>query len=294
MEKPVSPLVSVLLASYNHEAYVEASVRSVMAQKGVDFELVVIDDGSSDSSPEILSRLQSEFGFTYVHRPNKGLIGTMNELLALAKGKYFCTFASDDIMPPDRLCKQSSYLAAHPGNVACFGQVVPMSKEGVVAESRDPRYLKSVPEVSFEQSFLGQKALHGCSEMFVTEKIRAVGGYDSRFFFEDYPLYLKILYNYGTQPVSSDFDCCYYREHGDNMHENHDRIYSEILRILEDYKSHPLYKKAVNSWKANWFSTLAYQDKKVAFKRVFELGSFSFLFFKRLVKIFVPKFLLKY
>ena len=76
MEKP---LVSVLLASYNHEAYVEASVRSIMAQKGVPFELIVIDDGSKDNSPKILETLSRELGFTYKHRENKGVMATLNE-----------------------------------------------------------------------------------------------------------------------------------------------------------------------------------------------------------------------
>ena len=76
-QREMPPLVSVLMASYNHEKYVEASVRSVMAQKGVAFELIVIDDGSTDSSPEILERLRDELHFTYIHRPNKGLVPTM-------------------------------------------------------------------------------------------------------------------------------------------------------------------------------------------------------------------------
>ena len=50
----MAPKVSVIFASYNHEEFVEKSVRSVMEQKGVDFELIVVDDGSKDRSPEIL------------------------------------------------------------------------------------------------------------------------------------------------------------------------------------------------------------------------------------------------
>ena len=76
-----NPLVSVLLASYNHEAYIEASVRSVMSQKGVSFELIVIDDGSRDSSPEILEKLAQELGFVYKHRENKGVMATLSELI---------------------------------------------------------------------------------------------------------------------------------------------------------------------------------------------------------------------
>ena len=293
-QRELAPLVSVLLASYNHEKYVEAAVRSVMAQKGVAFELIVVDDGSTDSSPQILEGLQAELGFKYIRRENKGFVPTMNELLSYARGKYFCSFASDDIMPPDRLKKQSQYLEAHPGSVACYGQIVNMSPEGQLEKSVDRRFVKSVPSISFEELFLGKKALHGCSEMYVLSKILDLGGYDERFFFEDIPLNLKILYECGPQPVLDDIVCCYYRQHGDNLHMDSDRIYSEIMNILELYRNHRLYKQAVSVWKSNWFSSLVYQDRLKAVRSIPKLGTPSLCFAKRLAKIFVPRFLLKY
>ena len=290
----MTPKVSVILPSYNHEPYVESAVRSVMEQTGVDFELIVIDDGSKDRSPEILKRLSEEFGFTFIHRPNKGVVATLNEALSLARGLYVCSFSSDDIMPPDRLKNQSDFLDAHPEAVACFGQVMPLFDDGKLGEM-DVRYLRSVPQVTFKESFLGQKALHGCAEMFVREKILAIGGYDNRYYFEDYPLYLKILDHYGPQPVSKDFVCCYYREHGDNLHVNHDRIYGEILRLLaENYSSHPLYKKAVRAWKSNWFSAVAAQSKLKALRLIPRVISLSPRFWFRLPKLFIPRKLLKY
>ena len=290
----MTPKVSVILPSYNHEPYVESAVRSVMKQTGVDFELIVIDDGSKDRSPEILKRLSEELGFTFIHRPNKGVVATLNEALSLARGLYVCSFSSDDIMPPDRLKNQSDFLDAHPEAVACFGQVMPLFDDGKLGEM-DVRYLRSVPQVTFKESFLGQKALHGCAEMFVREKILAIGGYDNRYYFEDYPLYLKILDHYGPQPVSKDFVCCYYREHGDNLHVNHDRIYGEILRLLaENYSSHPLYKKAVRAWKSNWFSAVAAQSKLKALRLIPRVISLSPRFWSRLPKLFIPRKLLKY
>ena len=290
----MNPKVSVILPSYNHEPYVEAAVRSVMEQTGVDFELIVIDDGSKDCSPEILKRLSEELGFMFIHRPNKGVVATLKEALSLARGLYVCSFSSDDIMPPDRLKNQSDFLDAHPEAVACFGQVMPLFDDGKLGEM-DVRYLRSVPQVTFKESFLGQKALHGCAEMFVREKILAIGGYDNRYYFEDYPLYLKILDHYGPQPVSKDFVCCYYREHGDNLHVNHDRIYSEILRLLaENYSSHPLYKKAVRAWKSNWFSAVAAQSKLKALRLIPRVISLSPRFWFRLPKLFIPRKLLKY
>ena len=290
----MNPRVSVILPSYNHEPYVESAVRSVMEQTGVDFELIVIDDGSKDRSPEILKQLSEELGFMFIHRPNKGVVATLNEALSLARGLYVCSFSSDDIMPPDRLKNQSDFLDAHPEAVACFGQVMPLFDDGKLGEM-DVRYLRSVPQVTFKESFLGQKALHGCAEMFVREKILAIGGYDNRYYFEDYPLYLKILDHYGPQPVSKDFVCCYYREHGDNLHVNHDRIYGEILRLLaENYSSHPLYKKAVRAWKSNWFSAVAAQSKLKALRLIPRVISLSPRFWFRLPKLFIPRKLLKY
>ena len=290
----MTPKVSVILPSYNHEPYVESAVRSVMEQTGIDFELIVIDDGSKDRSPEILKRLSEELGFMFIHRPNKGVVATLNEALSLARGLYVCSFSSDDIMPPDRLKNQSDFLDAHPEAVACFGQVMPLFDDGKLGEM-DVRYLRSVPQVTFKESFLGQKALHGCAEMFVREKILAIGGYDNRYYFEDYPLYLKILDHYGPQPVSKDFVCCYYREHGDNLHVNHDRIYGEILRLLaENYSSHPLYKKAVRAWKSNWFSAVAAQSKLKALRLIPRVISLSPRFWFRLPKLFIPRKLLKY
>ncbi|WP_294652711.1 glycosyltransferase [Fibrobacter succinogenes] len=293
-QRELPPVVSVLLASYNHEKYVEAAVRSVMEQKGVAFELIVLDDGSKDKSPEILKKLSAELKFRYIHRENKGVVATLNEMLELARGKYFCTFSSDDIMPPDRLKKQSDCLMAHPEAAGCFGQVKPMSENGIVSENLDPAFLKSVPEIKFEEFFLGLKPLHGCAEMFVTEKVRRLGGYDTRFFFEDYPLYLKVLYEYGPQPVLPDIVCCHYRDHGNNMHANHNRMYAEFLRIIELYKDHKLYPQAVKNWKANWFSALAYAQKGEALKRLPQLATFSSAFFKRLPKLFIPRMFLKY
>ncbi len=292
-QREFPPVVSVLLASYNHEKYVETAVRSVMEQKGVPFELIVLDDGSKDSSPEILEKLSAEFKFRYIHRENKGVIATLNEMLELARGKYFCTFSSDDIMPPDRLKKQSDYMQSHPNAVACFGQVKPMSEDGVVEDLVDGVYMQAVPEIHFEEIFLGEKALHGCAEMFVTEKVRLLGGYDTRFFFEDYPLYLKVLYEFGPQPVSADIVCCYYREHGDNMHSNHSRMYNEFLRIIELYKEHRLYQQAMKNWKAKWFSALAYAQKGEALKLLPQLASLSPVFLKRLPKLFIPRMFLK-
>lgn len=297
-QRELPPVVSVLLPSYNHEKYIEAAVRSVMSQKGVSFELIVIDDGSRDSSPKILEKLQAELGFKYVHRENRGVVSTLNELLSMARGRYFCSFASDDIMPPDRLREQSAYLDQHRDCKACFGQIRVMDAVGNIRLENDPRYMKSMPCVTFEEFFLGEKELHGCSEMIDVEEFRRLGGYDESYFQEDFPLFLRLLYEYGSLPVISCV-CCYYRIHGNNLSssENADtinEIYSNFLKAVSRYKDHRLYPVAVKVWKTKWFSALAYKNKGEALKRLPSLATFSMGFLKRFPKLMIPSFLLRH
>jgi alpha-1,3-rhamnosyltransferase len=79
------------------------------------------------------------------------------------------------------------------------------------------------------------------------------------------------------------------------LHVDHNRIYNEILRILaENYSSHPLYKKAVRAWKANWFSAEAAQSKLEAIRLIPKTISLSPRFWLRLPKLLIPKKLLNF
>ncbi len=263
-----------------------------MAQKGVPFELLVIDDGSSDSSPQILQRLSRELGFFFRHRENKGFVPTLNELLFMAKGKYFCTFASDDEMAPGRLAVQSSFLESHPDKVACFGTIRLMDADGHLSKAADPRYTRSIPEVTFEEFFLGKKELHGCTEMIRLDTFKEMGGYDPEYPFEDFPLWLKLLKKYGSLPVLPCV-CTHYRVHGDNMSSDGHLMYGTFLKVIERYRDEPKFPEAWNIWRSHWFSNLAFHNKKEALRRLPQLASFSLAFFRRFPKLFIPRRFLK-
>ena len=286
------PLVSVLLSSYNHEKYVEASVRSVMAQKGVSFELLVIDDGSTDQSPQILEELSKEFGFFYKHRENKGLVKTLNELISLSHGKYFCTFASDDIMAPGRLAQEIAFLEAHPEAPACAGQIVNMHPDGSLDPSPDPRFGRA-EKASFKDILLGNVELNGSTEMIVKSKFAEVGFYDENFRFEDFPAWLALASRFGDIPILKTV-CSHYRVLPTSMHKNLNFIYAQILSVVEKYQSHPAYRQAVNLWKTRWFSSLAYDQKGEALRMLPKLANASFAFWSHFPKLFIPQKFLKY
>lgn len=118
-EGAAAPTVSVLLAVYNAEKYVEEAVRSVLAQTFRDFEVVIVDDGSSDGSLAILRHLAAEDArIRLVSRPNKGLSVTAAEMVGLARGRYLALMDHDDILLPDAIAVSLAYLETHPQCVA--------------------------------------------------------------------------------------------------------------------------------------------------------------------------------
>jgi len=270
-------------------------VRSVMEQKEVNFEFLVIDDGSQDESPKILQKLSEELGFYFLARENKGMVPTLNELAGMAKGEYIRTMASDDIMPDGCLKIQLDYMIANPKAPACFGQIKRIFPDSKLEKEPWDNFLKNIPSVSFEDLFLFKKQIHGCSEFIRRSAFDCVGGYSSKFKIEDYPLWLAFSYKYGDLPIIPDV-VCHYRIHADgkNMHRQLAFMYAQFLEIIAEYKSHKLYCKSLRSLKSGWFSILAYSNKKEAFLRLPEFFSFSWVFFRRFPKLFIPKCFLKY
>ena len=106
-----SSKASVVIPSFNHEAYVEQAVCSVLGQGYPDVELIVVDDASADRTPEILQRLANEHGFTFVRNErNCGLNPTLERGIGLSTGKFVSILASDDMILPHKLERQVAYL----------------------------------------------------------------------------------------------------------------------------------------------------------------------------------------
>ncbi|GHV14456.1 alpha-1,3-rhamnosyltransferase WapR [Fibrobacterales bacterium] len=284
----MTPLVSVLMPSYCHKKYVEIAVRSVMEQKGVSFELLVIDDGSNDGTPKILQKLSAELGFYFLSRENRGVIKTLNELAKISKGKYICTMASDDIMPPDRLKIQAEFMEKHPEYAASFGQIKEMSEAGEVEKNINGKFLKGIPEVSFDDLYSFKKLVHGCTEMVQKNAFDFAGGYSDEFIFEDFPLFWALAKRFGNLAVLSNV-FCYYRTHKTNLRKNYFPLFFDALKLTEKYKENKFYKKAKNNCKNFCYSSIIEVSKITALKNIPLFFNFSFGFFKNSLKLFMPK-----
>jgi hypothetical protein len=98
---------------FNGERFLKDAVRSILDQTFSDFEFIIINDGSTDSTQAILQS-HTDARIKLVNQPHQGLIASLNQGLAIAGGKYLARMDSDDIALPDRLSKQLTFLGAHP------------------------------------------------------------------------------------------------------------------------------------------------------------------------------------
>ncbi|MBD2355696.1 glycosyltransferase family 2 protein [Tolypothrix sp. FACHB-123] len=105
-----TPLVSVVMTTYNHEKYIAEAIKSVLEQTFTDFELIIINDGSSDNTDKIIKLFLSDKRIVYIHQDNQGPSVAVNNGILTAKGKYIALMSGDDICYPERLEKQYQYL----------------------------------------------------------------------------------------------------------------------------------------------------------------------------------------
>ena len=113
------PKISVVLAVYNGERHLEDSLRSILSQSFADFELIVVDDGSTDGTPEILLALRrSDPRAVVVRQENRGLTASLVRGIGLSRGTYIARQDADDISMPGRFDRQIAYLDAHPSAAA--------------------------------------------------------------------------------------------------------------------------------------------------------------------------------
>jgi len=121
----MNPAVSILLPVYNGAEFLSESLRSVLQQTYHDFELIIIDDGSSDDSARIIEGIIDR-RIRFYRQSNRGLAATLNRAIELSRGEYLARQDQDDVSLPERLEKQLGYLISHPhcGLVGTWARIV--------------------------------------------------------------------------------------------------------------------------------------------------------------------------
>ena len=114
MSDAASPKVSIALSMHNAQHTIAAALRSLIAQTMRDWELILIDDGSSDASVEVARSFDDSRIRIYADGKQRGLAQRLNEAIDLARADYLARMDADDVAYPERLARQVAYLDAHP------------------------------------------------------------------------------------------------------------------------------------------------------------------------------------
>lgn len=110
----MSPLVTVLMPVYNGGTYLAEAIESILNQTWMDFEFLIIDDGSQDETAAVLAHyVGRDVRFRIYHQPNQGLVTALNRGLELALGRYVARMDADDVSRPERLARQVEFMEAH-------------------------------------------------------------------------------------------------------------------------------------------------------------------------------------
>ena len=186
---PDQPRVTVVLPVWNAGEYLAAAVESIRGQSLADWEMLAIDDGSTDGSRQVLDDFARRDGrITVTSRPNRGLAATLQEGIERSRTGIVALMNADDISHPDRLARQFAFLRRHP-TVAALGTQTRLLVDGhaTTIESRLPlspeacqRFLPVAPPLAHPTVMLRRAA------------VLAVGGYRPRSTVEDYDLWLRL------------------------------------------------------------------------------------------------------
>ena len=183
------PKISVILPIYNAQAFIADAVKSVLTQSVQDFELILIDDASSDRTPGILDGMTDSRIHIVRHDENRGLVASLNEGLRLSSGKYIARMDHDDIALPDRFARQLAFLEQH-SSIGVVGTGYRLI-DGVGALGPSYRPPVTHEEISWAMSFLCPLA-HP-TVMAHRDLLLANGGYnESAAYAEDYDLWERL------------------------------------------------------------------------------------------------------
>ncbi|MBW8011832.1 MAG: glycosyltransferase [Chloroflexi bacterium] len=190
------PQVSVLMPCYNAAVTLEETLESLAAQTHPNFEIVAVDDGSSDATLEKLHAwAEKDERLRVLTIPHSGIIAALNHGLAACKGEYVARMDADDRVHPERLLKQSIYLDSSPETalVSCLVEGFP---KGEVREGFRIyiQWLNSlVHDADMRREMFVESPVAHPSVMFRREAVQEVGGYQEHGWPEDYDLWLRLF-----------------------------------------------------------------------------------------------------
>ena len=226
-----TPTVSVIIPAYNRAHLVVEALESVFAQTYADFEVIVVDDGSTDDTRNVLKSYLNRI--RYIWQENQGISGARNKGILLSQGRYIAFLDSDDRWLPEKLAKQVAYLEKYPkvGLLCCH-----IWRYEIGQEEKRVLCPKGFPH-NFEELLMGPNFIPTSTAIVRRRCLETVGVFDVALSLtEDWELWLRIARRFEIGCL--DEVLAEYREHPTNstknmakVYEGYWRLYSKIIKI---------------------------------------------------------------
>jgi glycosyltransferase involved in cell wall biosynthesis len=224
------PLVSVVIPCYNGEAFIQEAITSALTQTYQRVEVIVINDGSTDRSAEIIQALPVR----YIHQENRGLTPSRNRGIEESRGSYIVFLDADDRLLPDAIETGLKVLQEHPECAMTIGDHFFVREDGSYLA---PSHKEFRASAHYEALLISNFIEMISSVLFRRSVFEAVGAFDTRLrVAEDYELYLRIARDF---PV-----CCHtavvaeYRQHTSNVSHDSELMLTLTLQVLKREARH--------------------------------------------------------
>ncbi len=204
------PLISIVMPVYNAEAYLVDAMASIIEQSSRDWELICINDGSTDLSRTILEWFaEQDNRIRVVNQKNLGIVAALNGGAVIARAPLICRMDADDIALPERLERQAHFMRRNPQCTVVGGAIVEIDADN------DPLNINRLPNAHDEivDNLLHRRTGHfHPTTMIRAEALEAVGGYRQRYqWVEDHDLWLRLALRGKLANISEPVLC--YRQH---------------------------------------------------------------------------------
>jgi len=236
MDGSTKPSITVVMATYNGGEFIAPSLESVLGQTSPADEVIVVDDGSTDNTAEVVAGYSDSV--TMIHQQNRGAPAAFNRAIASAHGEYVALAADDDIWEPQKLEWQRQALADDPEVDILVGHMVVFG--AVSGEFRRPPGCGRLDTDALRRAQFGGSYLAAPTAVIRRSLFERIGGFRDDLPAEDYEFWLRALrhraaFRYDPRPVVR------YRQHPGNqskkewlMHETHYDVLRDYARDLDD------------------------------------------------------------
>lgn len=225
--------VSVIIPVYNYGEFLKKAIESVLAQNFEDYELIIVNDGSTDNTSEVLKAYEGMNKIKLItHKKNQGLVRSCHEAIEASTGEYIIRLDADDYFDENALLVLAKVLDSNPEIGLVYPDYLLVSREGKIID-----YVR-LPKVNEEVKVLDIPA-NGAGAMFRRSCYEAVGGYDLSLRCQDgYDLWLKFLNRFRVYNVN--LPLFYYRRHGSSLTSDNERILRTRRYIKQKFISEEL------------------------------------------------------